>query len=62
MRISHYLFSSDVFFTDKKRKYEILVLGLDKKYNTKVFSGVKNDLMEFIDLLKKLKTTYNTIV
>lgn len=61
MRISHYLFSSDVLFTDKKRKYEILDLGLDKTYNTKVFSGVENDLIEFIDFLKKLKTTYNTV-
>ncbi|WP_282088654.1 hypothetical protein [Aquimarina algiphila] len=54
MRISSYLFSSDIFFTDKKRKYEICDLGLDKKYNTKVFSGVKNDLIEVIGLLKKM--------
>jgi len=57
MRISNYLFSCDIFFTDKKRKHEILDLGLDKRYNTKVFSGVKKDLIEVIDLLKTIKTT-----
>lgn len=54
MRISSYLFSSDIFFTDKQRKYEIQELELDKKYNTLVFTGVKNDLLKFIDLLKNL--------
>lgn len=54
MRISSYLFSSDIFFTDKKRKYEIYDLELDKKYNTKVYSGVKNDLIEVIQLLKEI--------
>ena len=53
-RISSYLFSTDIFFTDKKRKYEICQLGLDKKYNTLVFSGVENDLCEFIEILKTL--------
>lgn len=55
MRISSYLFSTDIFFTDKKRKYEICDLNLDKKYNTKVFSGVKQDLIEVIELLKNLQ-------
>jgi hypothetical protein len=54
IRISSYLFSSDIFFTDKKRKYEICDLGLDKKYNTKVYSGVKTDLIEVINLLKEV--------
>ncbi|KAB8152918.1 hypothetical protein EZY14_011035 [Kordia sp. TARA_039_SRF] len=54
MRISSYLFSSDIFFTDKKRKYEICDLGLDKRYKTKVFSGVKNDLIEVANLLQKM--------
>ena len=54
MRISSYLFSVDIFFTDKKRKYEICDLGLDKKYNTVVFSGVKQDLVDVVKLLKSL--------
>lgn len=54
MRISSYFFSSDIFFTDKQRKHEIQELALDKKYNTLVFTGVKNDLLKFIDLLKNL--------
>lgn len=54
MRISSYLSSTDIFFTDKQRKHEICELGLDKKYKTLVFSGVKNDLLKFIDLLKSL--------
>lgn len=54
MRISSYLFSTDIFFTDRKRKHEISELGLDKKYNTKVFSGTENDLNEFIAVLKSL--------
>jgi hypothetical protein len=57
MRISSYLFSTDIFFTDKKRKYEICDLGLDKKYDTKVFSGVKQDLIEVINFLKNLLLT-----
>lgn len=53
-RISNYLFSTDIFFTDKKRKYEICELGLDKKYNTLVLSGVENDLCEFTEILKAM--------
>lgn len=54
MRVSSGLFTSDILFTDRKRKYEICALELDKKYNTKVFSGVDSDLIEVINLLKKM--------
>ena len=54
MRISSYLFSTDIFFTDKKRKHEISELELDKKYNTKVLSGTEKDLKEFISILKSM--------
>jgi len=47
MRIANSLCSSDILFTDKKRKHEIQSLGLDTKYNTLVFSGVEKDLLEF---------------
>lgn len=53
-RISNYLFSTDIFFIDKKRKYEICELGFDKKYNTLVLSGVENDLCEFTEILKAM--------
>lgn len=54
MRIANSLYSSDVMFTDKKRKHEIQSLGLDKKYGTLVFSGVHNDLKEFKSYLMGL--------
>ncbi|MTG98818.1 hypothetical protein GJV76_11865 [Myroides sp. BIT-d1] len=54
MRISSYLFSSDIFFTDKKRKYEICELELDKKYKTEVYSGTEADLKKFIEVLNNL--------
>ncbi|MBS1656362.1 MAG: hypothetical protein JSU05_16025, partial [Bacteroidetes bacterium] len=47
MRISTGLPASDIFLTDKKRKYEILTLELDKKYKTKVFCGTEEDLLAF---------------
>lgn len=54
MRISSYLCSSDIFFTDRQRKHEICELELNKKYDTLVLSGVKNDLIKFLDILKNL--------
>ena len=54
MRISSCLFSTDIFFTDKKRKFEICELQLDKKYKTKVFSGTPSDLIEFKNYLTNL--------
>jgi hypothetical protein len=47
MRISAGLPVSDILLTDKKRKYEILTLGLDKKYKTKVLCGTEKDLLDF---------------
>jgi len=54
MRISNCLVSSDIFFTDKKRKFEILELKLDKEYDVKVFSGTEKDLLEFKFLLENI--------
>jgi len=45
---------SDLLFTDKRRKAELVLLGLDKKYNCKVFTGTVQDLSEFIQLIKSL--------
>ena len=39
---------STILLTDKKRKYEILELQLDKKYSTKIFSGTQEDLNDFL--------------
>jgi hypothetical protein len=44
MKISSGLPISDIFLTDSQRKFEILELGLDKKYKTKVYSGINSDL------------------
>lgn len=54
MRISNCLVSSDIFFTDKKRKFEILELKLDKEYNVKVFSGTEKDLLEFKTVIENI--------
>lgn len=55
MRICIGLISSDIFFTDKKRKSEIDALGLDTFYNTRVFSGTEPDLQEFLTLLETVQ-------
>lgn len=55
-RISVALPISNILLTDKKRKYEILETKLDKKYKTKIYSGTKSDLNDFIKELKKLHT------
>jgi len=55
MRISNGLSASDIFFTDKKRKFEIIELGLDKLYNTKIYCGVEKDLLDFNCYLQDLK-------
>ena len=53
-RITNGLLISDIFFTDKKRKFEITELGLDELYKTKVYCGTKSDLIEFKDYLNIL--------
>lgn len=52
MRLSTGLPSSDILFTDKRRKNEVITLKLDKKYNCKVFSGIEKDLEEFKAMLQ----------
>jgi hypothetical protein len=52
LRISTGLPISDIFLTDKKRKNEIVISGLDKKYKTKVYSGTKEDLVMFAEDLR----------
>ncbi len=54
MRICIGLISSDIFFTDKKRKAEIVALGLDTLYTTRVFSGTEQDLQDFLTLVESL--------
>ena len=54
MRVTNGLLCSDIFFTDRKRKFEITELGLDKLYKTKVYCGTKVDLEEFKDYLNNL--------
>ncbi|NPV51660.1 MAG: hypothetical protein HPY60_10775 [Candidatus Methanofastidiosum sp.] len=54
MRISTGLPISDIFLTDFQRKNELEISGLAKKYNTKIFSGKKNDLVQLNDLLSRI--------
>lgn len=54
MRISTGLPVSDILLTDKKRKFELVTLELDKKYKTTVFSGVQQDLEEFKKELQQI--------
>ncbi|MBZ4035358.1 hypothetical protein K6T82_11320 [Flavobacterium sp. 17A] len=45
---------STLLFTDKKRKNELLELGFDTLYGTKIFSGAQPDLVDFLSELKTL--------
>lgn len=54
MRISSILPYADIFITDKAKVNDIKQLGYDKKYQTKIFSGKKDDLDNLILLLKKI--------
>jgi len=51
-RIASGIQLSNILLTDKKRKSELLELGLDKKYNTIILSGTQSDLDQFINLLQ----------
>jgi len=61
MRITSGLPISDILLTDATRKREIEELELDKKYNTKIFSGKKDDLEKLIHELDNIMndTQYN---
>ncbi len=54
MRISTGLPLCDILLTDNQRKKEIIELGFHEKYDTKIYSGTKNDLNEFIVKLEKI--------
>ncbi|WP_442846740.1 hypothetical protein [Leeuwenhoekiella sp. H156] len=51
-RLATGLPKSDFLFTDKRRKSEILELGLNKKYNTAIYSGTAVDQISFLQDLK----------
>lgn len=54
MRIATGMTVSDIIFTDKRRKFEIIELGLDKKYNCTVLAGIEEDLIGFKKSLNQL--------
>ncbi|WP_425393216.1 hypothetical protein [Ekhidna sp.] len=54
LRIASGLQVSDVLLTDKRRKSEILEIGLDEKYNTLVLSGTPADLEELKGYLQSV--------
>jgi len=53
-RIAAGLLISDYFLIDRQRKSEIIELVLDKKYQTKVYSGCKLDILSLINELKMI--------
>ncbi|MFA6151999.1 MAG: hypothetical protein WC716_11805 [Chitinophagaceae bacterium] len=54
LRIATSIQVADIMFVDKAKKFELTETGLDKKYNTRLFSGTKDDLCSFKILLKKI--------
>lgn len=54
MRISCGLPASDILFTDKRRKAEIIAMGLDQKYHCRVYCGNDTDLKHFRNFLYRL--------
>ena len=41
-------------FTDKRQKYRIEQLELDKQYKTSILSANEDDVMSFIDEMKRI--------
>jgi hypothetical protein len=54
MRIANGLPISDYLFTDRRRKAELVESNLPNKYNTKIFSGTKDDLEDFLVEISKI--------
>ena len=53
-RISSGIVISDIMFTDKRQKYRIEQLGLDKQYKTLLFSANDVDIKSFINEMKRI--------
>jgi hypothetical protein len=53
-RLSTSLPFADIVFTDKARQHDLLYLGLDKEFKTKVYSGKRHDLLEFKNELEQI--------
>ncbi len=47
---------SDYYFTDYKRKNELMKLGIDTKYNTSIYSAKECDLELFLNDLNNIET------
>lgn len=54
LRISSILPYADIFIADKEKVNDIKQLRFDIKYKTRVFSGKKDDLFNFITLLRQI--------
>lgn len=54
MRLTVAIPFSDVVLIDRERSYDIKSLGLDKMYNTLVYSGHKTEIDRFISKLEEL--------
>jgi len=53
-RLSTSLPFADIVFTDRAKQHDVLLLGLDKEYNTKIYSGAKDNLNEFREKVTEL--------
>lgn len=53
-RISSGLYLSDIMFVDYKQKIAIEKLGLDKKYNTIIYSAKQDDIKLFVEYMRDI--------
>ena len=53
-RISTGIFISDIMVIDKRQKYALQNMGIDKKYGTILYSNIEDDIMAFKDRLEQI--------
>ena len=53
-RISSGIFISDIMLIDKRQKYALQSMGIDKKYRTILYSNTEDDLTAFKDRLEQI--------
>jgi len=53
-RISSGIFISNIMLIDKRQKYVLQSMGIDKKYGTILYSNIEDDLTVFKDRLEQI--------
>lgn len=53
-RISSGIFISNIMLIDKRQKYALQSMGIDKKYGTILYSDTEDNLTAFKDRLEQL--------